>query len=271
MKRRVALVTGSSTCGIGLGIVKKLAAQGMITIMHGIESEDEIKNIARDVEGEIRLENTSIGSPIMVSGVSGDLRNPEQMKAMVDKIGREHGGIDVLCNNAGIQCVNEIETFPGDKWQEILDVVLSAPFYLTKYVLPHMQEKGWGRIINTGSMHSLVASPYKSAYNAAKHGIAGFTKTVALEMAPKEADITVNCVCPGYSWTELIRKQMADQARTRGITEEEVVERVLLCDQPIKRFVHPNEVGALVAFLCSDDSSAITGACLSIDGGWTAR
>ena len=153
--------------------------------------------------------------------------------------------------------------------REILDVVLTSTFLTTKAALPGMIQNGWGRIINTGSMHSLVASPYKSAYNAAKHGVAGFTKTVALECATK--GVTVNAVCPGYAWTELIEKQLEDQAKTRGIPKERVVDEILLVDQPIKRFVRPEEVGGLVRYLVSEEAAAVTGSILSIDGGWTAR
>ncbi len=207
---------------------------------------------------------------VRVSFSGADVTVPAEVAAMVARARADHGGrLDILCNNAGIQHVAPVVDFPVDRWDAILAVCLSAPFHATKAALPGMVEAGWGRVINTGSMHALVASPYKSAYNAAKHGVAGLTKTAALEVA--RTGVTVNAVCPGYVRTALIDRQIGDQARARGIPEDRVVEDVLLADQPTKRFVTVEEVGALVRFLCGDEAGSITGACLSIDGGWTAR
>ena len=207
---------------------------------------------------------------VRVSFSGADVTVPAEVAAMVARARADHGGrLDILCNNAGIQHVAPVVDFPVDRWDAILAVCLSAPFHATKAALPGMVEVGWGRVINTGSMHALVASPYKSAYNAAKHGVAGLTKTAALEVA--RTGVTVNAVCPGYVRTALIDRQIGDQARARGIPEDRVVEDVLLADQPTKRFVTVEEVGALVRFLCGDEAGSITGACLSIDGGWTAR
>jgi 3-hydroxybutyrate dehydrogenase len=207
---------------------------------------------------------------VRVSFSGADVTVPAEVAAMVARARADHGGrLDILCNNAGIQHVAPVVDFPVDRWDAILAVCLSAPFHATKAALPGMVEAGWGRVINTGSMHALVASPYKSAYNAAKHGVAGLTKTAALEVA--RTGVTVNAVCPGYVRTALVDRQIGDQARARGIPEDRVVEDVLLADQPTKRFVTVEEVGALVRFLCGDEAGSITGACLSIDGGWTAR
>ena len=233
-----------------------------MTCIHGIESEEWMKEKAKAIEKEC-------GDGAVVKGVSADLRKGEEIRDVVREIQKEYGSLDILCNNAGLQYVCGVETFPESAWREILDVCLTATFLASKAALPGMLDRGWGRIVNTGSMHSLVASPYKSAYNAAKHGVAGFTKTLALEVATR--GVTVNAVCPGYAWTELIEKQLEDQAKTRGISKEEVIDTVLLADQPIKRFVKPDEIGALVRHLCSEDAGAITGSCISIDGGWTAR
>lgn len=224
-------------------------------MIHGLETEETLKTKADAV---IRV----TGSNVEVC--NADLRDQQAIRDMINSFTP-----DILVNNAGIQYVAPVEDFPEDKWNAIIDVILNSTFHASKAALPHMLSKKWGRIVNTGSMHALVASPYKSAYNAAKHGVAGFTKTLALEVATK--GITVNCVCPGYVMTELIEKQLDNQAKTRGISKDKVITDVLLADQPIKRFVRPEEVGALVRHLCSDDAAAMTGACLSIDGGWTSR
>jgi len=207
---------------------------------------------------------------VRVSFSGADVTVPAEVEAMVAAAAAAHGGrLDILCNNAGIQHVAPLVDFPADRWDAILAVCLSAPFHATKAALPGMVSAGWGRVVNTGSMHALVASPFKSAYNAAKHGVAGLTKTAALEVA--RSGVTVNAVCPGYVRTALVDAQIAAQAAARGIPEDRVVEDVLLADQPTKRFVRVEEVGALVRFLCGDEAGSITGACLSVDGGWTAR
>lgn len=228
--------------------------------MHGLVPEEELRAKAESVAKDT-------GQPVATH--TADLRDPGAIRTMISDVVTQHGRIDILVNNAGVQFVAPVEDFPEEKWMMVMDVIMHAPFHASKAALPHMLAQKWGRIINTGSMHALVASPYKSAYNAAKHGVAGFTKTLALEVATK--GITVNAVCPGYVMTELIEKQLENQAKTRGIPKERVISDVLLADQPIKRFVRPEEVGALVRHLCTDEAAAITGACLSIDGGWTAR
>lgn len=229
--------------------------------MHGLLPADAARAATRSLADEFG---------VRVSFSGADVSRPAEVAAMVAQVQADHGGrLDILCNNAGIQHVAPVVDFPEDRWDAILAVCLSAPFHATKAALPGMVGRGWGRVINTGSMHALVASPFKSAYNAAKHGVAGLTKTAALEVA--RTGVTVNAVCPGYVLTDLIRRQVGDQAKARGIPEERVVEDVLLADQPTKRFVAVEEVGALVRFLCGDEAGSITGACLSIDGGWTAR
>ncbi|KAI3433896.1 hypothetical protein D9Q98_003698 [Chlorella vulgaris] len=259
LKGRVALVTGSST-GIGIGILRQLAAGGATTVMHGLEPEAALQQKAAAIAAQY---GTIVGTN------SANLLHPQEVRDMIARVQEEFGRLDILVNNAGIQHVAPVHEFPEEKWNAIIEVILNAPYHATKAALPAMIDAGWGRIVNTGSMHALVASPFKSAYNAAKHGVAGLTKTVALEVATK--GVTVNAVCPGYVMTELIEKQLASQAKTRGIPKEKVISDVLLVDQPIKRFVKSEEVGALVRHLCTDDAAAITGACLSIDGGWTAR
>lgn len=243
-----------------MGILKSLSAAGATTVMHGLVPQAELSSKSEAITKE---------TGNLVEFADADLRDPGAIRYMVSDIVDRHGKLDILVNNAGIQYVAPVDEFPEDKWDAIIDVILNSTFHASKAALPHMLANKWGRIVNTGSMHALVASPFKSAYNAAKHGVAGFTKTLALEVATK--GITVNAVCPGYVLTELIEKQLDNQAKTRGIPKERVITDVLLVDQPIKRFVKPSEVGALVRHLCTEEGAAITGACLSIDGGWTAR
>jgi 3-hydroxybutyrate dehydrogenase len=197
-----------------------------------------------------------------------DLSDPAQIEAMVRRCTDELGAPDILVNNAGIQHVSPVDSFPPEKWNAILAINLSAVFHTTRLTIGTMKSKGWGRIINTASAHSLVASPNKSAYVAAKHGVAGFTKTVALEAA-KEG-VTVNCISPGYVWTPLVENQIPDTMKSRNMTREQVMNDVLLAAQPTKRFVTPEEIGALAIFLCRAEARSITGANLSVDGGWTA-
>ena len=206
---------------------------------------------------------------VQVRHDGADMSRPEAIEDMMGKALAEFGCIDLLVNNAGIQHVAPVDEFPVDKWYAILAINLSASFHTGGFALPAMKRKGFGRIVNIASAHALVASPYKSAYVTAKHGVAGFTKTVALEVA--EAGITVNAVCPGYVLTPLVEQQIPDTARARGITHEQVVRDVLLAAQPTKKFVSVEQVAALTAFLCSEDAASITGAILPIEGGWTAQ
>ncbi len=247
-----ALVTGS-TSGIGLAIARALAAEGAKVMLNGFGKAAEIDRL----KGELGALHDG-----------ADLSDPPAIDAMMARSVDALGGIDILVNNAGIQHVAPVESFPPDKWDAILAINLSAVFHTTRAALPGMRAKGWGRIVNTASAHSLVASPNKSAYVAAKHGVAGFTKAVALEAA-KDA-VTVNCISPGYVWTPLVENQIPDTMKARGLTREQVINDVLLAAQPTKRFVTPEEVAAFVLFLCRDEAGSITGANLSMDGGWTA-
>jgi len=249
---KVALVTGS-TSGIGLAVARALAAQGAKLMINGFGDPAEIER-----------ECAELGA--LHDGA--DMSDPTAIERMMRRCAGELGGPDILVNNAGIQHVSPVEDFPIDKWNAIIAINLSAVFHTTRFALGAMKQKGWGRIINTASAHSLVASPNKSAYVAAKHGVAGFTKTVALEAA--RDGVTVNCISPGYVWTPLVEKQIPDTMKTRGLTREQVMNDVLLAAQPTKRFVTPEEIGDLAVFLCSESARSITGANLSMDGGWTA-
>jgi 3-hydroxybutyrate dehydrogenase len=256
---KTALVTGS-TSGIGLGIARTLAAQGANVVLNGFGDPNEIERLRLDL-----IERHDV----QVRYDPADMSKPEQIERMMGRAIAEFGAVDLLINNAGIQHVAPVDDFPVDKWYAILAINLSAGFHTTRLALPAMKKKGFGRIVNIASAHALVASPYKSAYVTAKHGVAGFTKTVALEVA--EGGITVNAVCPGYVLTPLVEQQIPDTARARGITSEEVVRNVLLAAQPTKKFVTVDQVAALTAFLCSDDAASITGAILPLEGGWTAQ
>jgi 3-hydroxybutyrate dehydrogenase len=245
---KTALVTGS-TSGIGLAIARALAGEGAKLILNGFGDPAEIAKLQDELG----------------AGYSGaDLTKAEAIEAMM----AEAGEIDILVNNAGTQHVAPVDEFPVDKWNLIIALNLTAAFHTTRLALPAMKKKGWGRVINTASAHSLVASPNKSAYVAAKHGIAGFTKTVALETATH--GITCNCISPGYVWTTLVEGQIPDQMASRHMTREQVMNDVLLAAQPTKKFVTVDQVAALALFLCRDEAASITGANLSMDGGWTA-
>lgn len=252
LEGKVALVTGS-TSGIGLAIARAFAAEGAKVMINGFGEAHEIERICREIDA-------------IHDGA--DMSDPVAIERMVRHCAEELGGPDILVNNAGIQHVSPVEDFPVDKWNAIIAINLSAAFHTTRLGLPGMKAKGWGRIVNTASAHSLVASPNKSAYVAAKHGIAGFTKTVALETA--RDGVTVNCISPGYVWTPLVENQIPDTMKARGLTREQVMNDVLLAAQPTKRFVTPEEVAALALFLCRDEAASVTGANLSMDGGWTA-
>jgi 3-hydroxybutyrate dehydrogenase len=245
---KTALVTGS-TSGIGLAIARALAGEGAKLILNCVGDPAEIEKLQAELG----------------AGYSNaDLTRAEAIEAMM----AEAGAIDILVNNAGTQHVAPVDQFPVDKWNLIIALNLTAAFHTTRLAVPAMRAKGWGRIISTASAHSLVASPNKSAYVAAKHGIAGFTKTVALETATD--GITVNCISPGYVWTPLVEGQIPDQMASRHMTREQVMNDVLLAAQPTKKFVTVDQVAALALFLCRDEAASITGANLSMDGGWTA-
>lgn len=257
--RKTAVITGSSS-GIGLGIARALAADGMNIVLNGIEPEDEVEPIRAGMAKEFGVD---------VTYDRANLMDPAGVTELMTGAEARFGRVDVLVNNAGIQFVAPIEDFPDEKWQAILNLNLSAAFYEIKAVVPGMKARGWGRIINIASAHALVASPYKSAYVAAKHGLLGLTKTVALELA--EHGVTVNAICPGYVWTPLVEKQIPETAKARGLTEEEVQRDVLLAAQPTKKFATVEKLGVLAAFLTSDGVASITGAALPVDGGWTAQ
>ena len=259
LKGKTALITGS-TSGIGLGYARALSAEGASVMINGFGDRAEIDGYVAD------LIKTS-GAGAVYSGA--DMTKPEEIRAMVADCTAQLGAPDILINNAGIQHVAPIDEFPEDRWDAVLSIILSSAFHATKAALPGMKAKGWGRVINTGSMHSLVASPYKSAYNAAKHGLVGLTKTVALEVATQ--GITVNCICPGYVWTALVENQIPDTMKARGLTRDQVINDVLLANQPQKQFVQVDQLAALAVFLCRDEAGAMTGASLSVDGGWTAQ
>ncbi|HVE49681.1 MAG TPA: 3-hydroxybutyrate dehydrogenase [Casimicrobiaceae bacterium] len=259
MKGKTALVTGS-TSGIGLGIARAFAAQGANVILNGFGDAAAIEQLRADLANEFS---------VTVRYDDADLTQQSPIEAMMKRAIDEFGAMDVLVNNAGIQFVAPIDEFPVEQWNKILALNLSSAFHTTRLALPAMKARGFGRVINIASAHALVASPFKSAYVAAKHGIAGLTKTVALEVA--ERGITVNAICPGYVWTPLVEKQIPDTAKARGITEQQVINDVLLQAQPTKRFVQVDEVAALASFLASDAAASITGAIISIDGGWTSQ
>ncbi len=259
MRGKAALVTGS-TSGIGLGIATRLAEQGANIVLNGLGERAEIERLAAGLKAAHRVE---------VTYDPADMTRPAEIAAMVKRAIGQFGAIDVLVNNAGIQHVAPVDEFPPDKWDAIIAINLSSSFHTVRAALPAMKARGWGRIVNIASAHALVASPFKSAYVAAKHGIAGFTKTVALEVA--EQGITVNAVCPGYVLTPLVEKQIPDTAKARGISQEAVKRDVLLAAQPTKKFVAVEEIAGLVAFLCSNEAASITGALLPVDGGWTAQ
>jgi len=258
LKGKTALVTGS-TSGIGLAYAKAFAAEGANIVINGFGDAAAIE------KERAALEATS-GGKALYSG--HDLTKPDQIEAMMAEAADAFGGVDILVNNAGIQHVAPVEDFPVDKWDLIIALNLTAAFHTTRLALPHMKQAKWGRIIQTASAHSLVASPFKSAYVTAKHGLAGFTKTVALEAAT--FGITANCISPGYVWTPLVEGQIPDTMKARGLTREQVINDVLLAGQPTKEFVTAEQVAAIALFLCGDAASQITGANLSVDGGWTA-
>lgn len=258
LQGKTALVTGS-TSGIGLAIAKAYAGAGAHVIINGFGDQAAI-------DKELAEISALSGAKALYS--SADLTDVAAIEAMMAMAEKETGGVDILVNNAGMQFVSPIEDFPVEKWNLILALNLSAAFHTTRLALPHMKEKKWGRIINTASAHSLVASPFKSAYVAAKHGIAGLTKTVALEAAT--FGVTVNCISPGYVWTPLVENQIPDTMKARKLTRDQVINDVLLAGQPTKQFVTVDQVASLALYLTGDAAASITGANMSMDGGWTA-
>lgn len=254
-----AIVTGS-TSGIGLGLARALAEAGANVMFNGFGVPPEFEATRQELETEFGVQTAFSAA---------DMSKPEQIAAMVSEARAAFGQVDILINNAGIQHVEAIETFPPAKWDAIIAVDLSSAFHTIRAVIPEMKERGWGRIINIASAHALVASPFKSAYVAAKHGLIGLTKTVALETA--ENGITANAICPGYVLTPLVEKQIPETAKARMLTEEQVVHDVLLHAQPTHKFVTTEELGALAVFLCSNCAKSITGAALPVEGGWTAQ
>ncbi|MGD0722450.1 MAG: 3-hydroxybutyrate dehydrogenase [Roseiarcus sp.] len=258
LSKRNALVTGS-TSGIGLAIARALAREGADVVINGMGEPAAIEAERAKIE-------TEFGVRALYDGA--DMVKPAEIAAMIAGAQEKLGSLDILVNNAGIQYVSPIEDFPIDKWDAIIAINLSAAFHAIRAAVPGMKARKWGRIVSTASAHSLVASPFKSAYVSAKHGIAGLTKTVALELAT--FGVTANCISPGYVWTPLVERQIPDTMKARGLTREQVINDVILAAQPTKQFVAADQVAALAVYLCSDAAAQITGANLSIDGGWTA-
>lgn len=267
-EEKTALVTGSSS-GIGLAIACRLAADGYHVGLNSFESEADIKPALAQVREIAKSKGEGEGKGEgKVSYFQADLAQ-KQGGALVTRVIEEFGRIDVLVNNAGVQKVAPVEAFPQEDWERIRAIMLDASFHTIKAALPDMLKRSWGRIINIASAHGLVASPFKSAYVSAKHGVLGLTKTVALEVAEK--GITVNAICPGYVFTPLVEKQLADQAKIHHMSEERVKREIMLAPQPTRQFVQPEEVAAMAAYLCGDMARSITGTSIAIDGGWTAR
>jgi 3-hydroxybutyrate dehydrogenase len=256
---KVALVTGS-TSGIGLGIVRALAAAGAEVVLNGLGSAAEIDRTREQIAGEFGVK---------ASFSPADMTRPKSIAEMIAATVAQFGRLDILVNNAGIQHVAPLDQFPVEKWDQILAINLSSAFHTTRLALPAMRQNGFGRIINIASAHGLVASPFKAAYVAAKHGIVGLTKVTALETA--EEGITCNAICPGYVYTPLVEAQIDSQAKAHGISRDQVIRDVLLAQQPNKRFATVEELGALTVFLSTEAAASITGVALPIDGGWTAH
>lgn len=258
LKGKSALVTGS-TSGIGLATARAFAAEGANVTINGFGEAAAIEKERAALESEFG---------VTARYSAADMTRPDQIAEMVAQHEAAFGTLDILVNNAGIQHVSPIEEFPIDKWDAIIAINLSSAFHTIRAAIPGMKVRKWGRIINTASAHSLAASPFKAAYVSAKHGLAGLTKTAALELAT--FGVTVNCISPGYVWTPLVEKQIPDTMKARGMTREQVMNDVLLAGQPTKQFVTVDQVAALALFLCKEEAASITGANLSMDGGWTA-
>ncbi len=256
---KVALVTGS-TSGIGLGIARALALAGADVALNARKVSPDTDKLVAEIKAQ---------AGVKAICVPADMSKREQIKASVAEAEKAFGKLDIVVNNAGIQHVEPIETFPDDQWETVISVNLSSAFYMTKAVLPGMKQRKWGRIVNIASAHGLVASAFKSAYVSAKHGLVGLTKVTALETA--EDGITCNAICPGYVWTPLVQKQIPEQAKAHHMSEDEVVRKVLLSNQPNKKFATVEEMGALAVFLCGPGGASITGAAIPVDGGWVAH
>jgi 3-hydroxybutyrate dehydrogenase len=259
LKGKAAVVTGS-TSGIGLAIARGLGAAGADVMINGFGEVAAIEAERAGIESEYGVRAVYNGA---------DMSKGEEIAAMIAAAEAEFGKVDILINNAGIQFVSPIEEFPLAKWDAIIAINLSAAFHATRAVVPGMKARKWGRIISTASAHSIIASPYKSAYVAAKHGVNGLMKTVALELATH--GVTANCISPGYVWTPLVEKQIPDTMKARGMTKEQVINDVLLEAQPTKQFVTNEQMAALAVFLCSEAAAQLTGAIIPVDGGWTAH
>jgi 3-hydroxybutyrate dehydrogenase len=258
LKGKTAIVTGS-TSGIGLAYARAFAAEGAAVVINGFGESDAIETVRAGLAARS-------GAAALYD--AADMTRPDEIAVLVERAVRETGRVDILVNNAGVQHVAPIESFPPERMEAILAINLTSAWHAMRAAVPHMKAQGWGRIISTASAHSLVASPNKSAYVMAKHGLVGLTKTIALETA--QHGVTVNCISPGYVWTPLVEAQIPDTMTARGMTREQVMNDVLLAAQPTKAFVTPEQVAALALFLCRDEAKAITGANLSVDGGWTA-
>jgi len=257
LKGKIALITGS-TSGIGLGIARGFADAGINLVINGFGDADEIEKerAALEAKGVKAFYNNA------------NMTKPDEITAMIEDTVKEFGSLDILVNNAGIQHVQPVEDFPPEKWDAIVAINMSSSFHTIRTAIPHMKKQGWGRIINIASAHGLVASPFKSAYVTAKHGVLGLTKTIALEVA--QDNITCNAICPGYVLTPLVEKQIPDTAKSRGMTEEQVKHDVLLAPQWTKKFTTVEQIAGTALFLCSDHAENITGTSIAVDGGWTA-
>lgn len=258
LKGKTALVTGS-TSGIGLGIARAFADEGVNVVLNGFGDQSEIDKIVDELKAK--------GVGVMYSGA--DMSKPVEIEGMASQALDKFGSVDILVNNAGIQHVAPIDEFPPEKWNAILAINLSSAFHTTRLFAPKMKEKGWGRVVNIASVHGLVASAYKVAYVAAKHGIVGMTKVVALDLA--EFGVTCNALCPGYVNTPLVQKQIPDQAKSHGISEKEVKEKIFLKNHAVKEFVEVEDLAETVLFLCSDAARTLTGVALPVDAGWSAQ